>query len=270
MRSIHEPPTKAEQNGCRQRFEGYLSCQQRLALAVARFETFAQPTKHIRTMKNLLILVTIFAASALYAEQPNDELGKLRESYTKALERAAAPLTVTYIAELKKLIEKHTKAGNLDAALAARTELEAVSRAGTSSALSVNTPGVPASSSPPNASTNPTPSKGKLSASEKKRIESYFVGKTWGTLGPDGIEITELQHFSRNGTGARKVKDVITTNLKWIMKDDGTVNVTEAGFPKEITFVSTDQATMIVHAAPPKGDLKQELKLSSETIPGVK
>jgi hypothetical protein len=29
------PPTKAEQNGCRQRLEGYLSCQQRLALAVA-------------------------------------------------------------------------------------------------------------------------------------------------------------------------------------------------------------------------------------------
>jgi hypothetical protein len=28
-------PTQAEQNGCRQRLEGYLSCQQRLALAVA-------------------------------------------------------------------------------------------------------------------------------------------------------------------------------------------------------------------------------------------
>ena len=27
--------TKAEQNGCRQRLEGYLSCQQRLVLAVA-------------------------------------------------------------------------------------------------------------------------------------------------------------------------------------------------------------------------------------------
>ena len=27
--------TQGEQNGCRQRLEGYLSCQQRLALAVA-------------------------------------------------------------------------------------------------------------------------------------------------------------------------------------------------------------------------------------------
>jgi hypothetical protein len=27
--------TKGEQNGCRQRLEGYLSCRQRLALAVA-------------------------------------------------------------------------------------------------------------------------------------------------------------------------------------------------------------------------------------------
>ena len=31
----HSEPTKGEQNGCRQRLEGYLSCQQRLALAVA-------------------------------------------------------------------------------------------------------------------------------------------------------------------------------------------------------------------------------------------
>jgi hypothetical protein len=31
----HHHQRKAEQNGCRQRLEGYLSCQQRLALAVA-------------------------------------------------------------------------------------------------------------------------------------------------------------------------------------------------------------------------------------------
>ena len=30
-----QPTTKAEQNGCRQLLEGYASCQQRLALAVA-------------------------------------------------------------------------------------------------------------------------------------------------------------------------------------------------------------------------------------------
>jgi hypothetical protein len=35
MNPNHQTPTKAEQNGCRQRLEGYLSCQQRLALAVA-------------------------------------------------------------------------------------------------------------------------------------------------------------------------------------------------------------------------------------------
>jgi hypothetical protein len=31
----NEHETKDEQNGCRQRLEGYLACQQRLALAVA-------------------------------------------------------------------------------------------------------------------------------------------------------------------------------------------------------------------------------------------
>jgi hypothetical protein len=34
MTNLYET-TKGEQNGCRQRLEGYLSCQQRLALAVA-------------------------------------------------------------------------------------------------------------------------------------------------------------------------------------------------------------------------------------------
>jgi hypothetical protein len=34
-RSYDHGGTKGEQNGCRQRLEGYLSCQQRLALAVA-------------------------------------------------------------------------------------------------------------------------------------------------------------------------------------------------------------------------------------------
>ena len=32
---MHWKPNKDEQNGCRQRLEGYLSYQQRLALAVA-------------------------------------------------------------------------------------------------------------------------------------------------------------------------------------------------------------------------------------------
>jgi hypothetical protein len=35
MSMSHASITNAEQNGCRQRLEGYLSCQQRLALAVA-------------------------------------------------------------------------------------------------------------------------------------------------------------------------------------------------------------------------------------------
>jgi hypothetical protein len=35
MRAMTNTRKQAEQNGCRQRLEGYLSCQQRLALAVA-------------------------------------------------------------------------------------------------------------------------------------------------------------------------------------------------------------------------------------------
>jgi hypothetical protein len=35
LSDANEDRKEAEQNGCRQRLEGYLSCQQRLALAVA-------------------------------------------------------------------------------------------------------------------------------------------------------------------------------------------------------------------------------------------
>jgi hypothetical protein len=44
----------AEQNGCRQRLEGYLSCQQRPALPVARSEAFGQKTKRQQTTENHL------------------------------------------------------------------------------------------------------------------------------------------------------------------------------------------------------------------------
>lgn len=101
-------------------------------------------------MKHPFILVAFLIASSTFAQQSSDELGKLRESYTKAVERATAPLKATYIAELQKLMEKQTKAGNLDAALATRTELAVATKAdpiSTSENMAVLAPPIPAGTS---------------------------------------------------------------------------------------------------------------------------
>jgi len=243
-------------------------------IAKSDITTVLPTTKYPLPMKNFLLSLTLstaIIASASLAQQPNDELARLHENYGKAIERATAPITATYITELKKLIEKHTKAGNLDAALAARTALESVNTVATSQAPFDGA----ASTSPPVAAiqpavTNAAGAQRKLSTADKKRIESYFAGKTWATFDADGNKTNELQYFARNGTGARKVGDVVTTALKWKLMDDGTLNVTQSGYEKDISFTSAERATQVVHAAPPKGDVIQELKVTTETIPGVK
>ncbi len=215
-------------------------------------------------MKRLLLLIFICSASSLLAQQSNDEISKLRESYTKAVERATEPLKATYVAELKKLMEKHTKAGNLDAALAARNEIESISSPVAASS------GPDSSRTASNAVVNPDAPKSKLSPSYKKILESYFVGKTWAVLWDERPDHRELLYFSKNGKGARKLGDKVETTLIWSIEEDGTVFVSLAGFDKHITFINAEEASMVLHYAQPKGDINQRLKISSETIEGVR
>ncbi len=63
-------------------------------------------------------LLSLFSYSyvfSLFAADP--DLARLQKSYDEAKKRALAPLQTTYQTELQKLMEQHTKAGRLEAAL---------------------------------------------------------------------------------------------------------------------------------------------------------
>ncbi|OAI56390.1 hypothetical protein AYO49_00895 [Verrucomicrobiaceae bacterium SCGC AG-212-N21] len=77
------------------------------------------------SMKTVLLCGTFLVPSLLFAVS-TPELDKLTEDYQKAVARAVSPITQSYEAELKKLQERYTKAGNLDAALEVRKVIDQV------------------------------------------------------------------------------------------------------------------------------------------------
>ncbi len=70
----------------------------------------------------LLSLLSCFYVCAVCAADP--DLGRLQKSYDEAKKRVLVPLQTTYQTELQKLLEQHTKAGKLDAAIEVKAELE--------------------------------------------------------------------------------------------------------------------------------------------------
>ncbi|MFN9941340.1 MAG: hypothetical protein ACK56I_17860, partial [bacterium] len=63
----------------------------------------------------------VFIATAQFAFA-DPEMDRLKTAYEAAVERSVAPIRSTYEKELLKLMEKHAKAGNLNAALEVKTE----------------------------------------------------------------------------------------------------------------------------------------------------
>ena len=78
--------------------------------------------------------VTIFAQTSL----PDDAI-KLKQSYTDARDKALKPLNDKYVAEMNKLLAAHTKAGNLEAALAIKEEITKFAQPATQTAESAST-----------------------------------------------------------------------------------------------------------------------------------
>ena len=83
---------------------------------------------HILHIMFALCLLAIMAASPSQAEESN-ELTKLRSDYNKATERAIAPITKRYEAELKRLKARFTRAADLEGALAVDAELKKLAEA---------------------------------------------------------------------------------------------------------------------------------------------
>ncbi len=147
---------------------------------------------HPSSLGFLLVLACCSLAGA------DAELDRLRVSYEGAVERAVAPLRETYKQELLKLMDRHTRAGNLDAALEVRRELqdltgEAFEQPGDGSSAIGERPG--------------------------KEVETYFVDKTWRT--PTGTNFT----FNKDGKGARQFGNDLTA-FRWKLRGKDTVEVT--------------------------------------------
>lgn len=197
-------------------------------------------------MKYTIIPFAVFLSSSLFAQQPNDELSKLRESYVKAVERVTSPVKATYLTELKKLMEKQTKAGNLDGALAVKSELETLTGASTAAASPDSTPTAPKAGEAIVANlggpTNPRATKGKrLTRAELKEIEKRFMNILWVEETKDWV----FFFFRNDGTFAR-VMDVRTGNKrteKWQLRDDGVVLW---GDDRCFTFPNAEQGQMYI------------------------
>lgn len=172
-----------------------------------------------------LLLLALLSLPAL-AQQAPDSLSTLRENYARAIERANAPINATYAEELNKLMTKLTQAGDLEAALAVKKELEALK--GTSS---TTIPEILTATSA--ASAAPSSSK-RLGHTEEKQIESRLVGRYWtyAATRADGY------FFEKNGKGIRYMRVDEQAPIQWRILSDGRVQITGSGAAKWLTVTS--------------------------------
>jgi hypothetical protein len=170
----------------------------------------------------------------------------LNESYKKALER-------------EKIVFQNK--GDPYAMVAVDNEAKRVDalKTGTGAAVPAAASTATAATTPAPAAKEPTEPK-KTSAADKRRIESWLVGKTWAVGGTE-----ELLFFSKGGKGLRKIATGAGT-LQWVIEDDGRVRVS-AGFGKHITLTSPTEGTIVVHG---KTDQQHDLKISNEVIEAPK
>ncbi len=155
-----------------------------------------------------------------------DELTDLRDSYQKALQRAAEPVRATYIEELKKLMDRQTRAGDLDGAIATRAEIQGLtSPAPATSAAPVAPAPMPPTTAPTGGDAgaiDPILHLGdRLPRQELNEIEKRFVERLW-------VDVLREHHtiYFRNDGTATRVIDSRTgkkQDFKWEMREDGLV-----------------------------------------------
>ena len=129
------------------------------------------------------------------------ELDQLKSSYEGAVERAVSPLREKYKQELLKLMDRHTRAGNLTAALKVRRELQDLT-----------------------GEVFEEPSDGRTAIGERqgKEVEKFFVEKTWRT--PTGTNFT----FNMDGKGTRQFGNDLTA-FRWKLRGQDTVEAIGPG-----------------------------------------
>lgn len=73
-------------------------------------------------MKRIALVLVLASAAVAYAEDP--EFAKLQKIQRDAIAKAVTPINEGYVRELRKLLEKQTRAGKLDDAKVTMEEIE--------------------------------------------------------------------------------------------------------------------------------------------------
>ena len=148
-----------------------------------------------------------FCASVYAVETP--EFDRLRSTYNAAIERATAPITQNYLAELEKQRDAYARAAKLEAANVVQAAINNIKQAAVSAKIAQKLP--------------PT----SLAAQEAVAPPQvhWFAGKTWLT------DAKTKWTFVRNGTGEKiRGKDKIAT-FTWRLLPSGKLEMIERAAP---------------------------------------
>jgi hypothetical protein len=149
-------------------------------------------------MKARLALVLAMLHPLSLSAADNSEIGQLRASYRAAIERATAPLTQLYLAELAKRRDLYATAKKLEAANLMQAEIDAVNKA----------------------------IKAALAAKSPPPLE-WFAGKTW---------LTDAQtkwNFTTDGKGNRVRGNEEVATFTWKLRDPGLIELSEQAAPSK-------------------------------------
>lgn len=194
--------------------------------------------KNIQIRNTLLTLLCLSGIATAQESMPEDA-ARLKRGWQDARARAVEPLDAKYLQELEKLLQAHTKAGRLDAALAIRTELASIQSA-TAAANDVS-----GSSSEPS-----------MTASD---IEKQFVGKKWATEMWEGK--WQIWDFQKTGEVViTRAKDNNIETGKWhVDKKSRKMTIDYLGVIYDFSLSSPTEGEM--NGAFPTGDKKFKLVL---------
>lgn len=165
----------------------------------------------------LLLLIAVATTLNVQADLPADAT-QLKQAYLEARAKALKPLDERYLVELKKLLDSHTRAGDLDGAVAIKEEITRLEATSLPQAAAAT-----ASTSAPTAPAAAAAESGKSGTA--KKLHRDLAGTTWHTnwydmtftLAPEG---TIAFSSPRAGTGWR-----------WRVSEDGKLLVSQQGDP---------------------------------------
>jgi hypothetical protein len=176
-------------------------------------------------MKYLITVAVFVLASWTTHALADPEVDRLRTAYDAAVARAIAPLREAYERELRKLMDSQTRSGKLDAALAAKEELEKLTMQAVGEERQSSTPA--------------------------KDSEAFFVGKSWQN--PTGTVFT----FNQNGDCSREHSGTRSVGL-WRRR--GSIVESTGKVPQDIRFFRFVSATE-AYVGNTRDDVNTPLKL---------